>query len=130
MLNKVVLIGRLTRDIELKTLPSGTAVANFTLAVDRAKRKDEEQKQADFVPVVVFGKTAEVCSRYLHKGSMVAIDGRLQVRNYEKDGQRRYATDVIANEVHFLSPKGDDAPKSDMDGFADMGPYDEKDLPF
>jgi single-strand DNA-binding protein len=128
MLNKVILIGRLTRDIELKTLPSGTAVANFTLAVDRAKRKDEEQKQADFIPVVAFGKTAEICSRYLYKGSMAAIDGRLQVRSYEKDGQKRYTTEVIANEIHFLTSKSKEINESDMDGFTDLGEVSE--LPF
>lgn len=101
-MNKVILVGRLTRDPEVKYTPSGKMVATFTLAVDRAYTANKEQKETDFVPIVVWGNTAEFCGNYLNKGSKILVDGRLQVRSYEKDGQRRYVTEVIANSVDSL----------------------------
>ena len=96
MLNRVVLIGRLTRDPELKYTQSGIAVANFTLAVDR-RRTANGDKETDFIPIVVWQKQAENCAEYLGKGSLCAVDGRMQVRTYDdKAGQRRWVTEVVA----------------------------------
>lgn len=102
-MNKVVLIGRLTKDPELKFTPgTGTAVATFTVAVDRKFSKDG-QREADFIPVVVWGKQAESTANYMGKGKLIGISGRIQTRSYEaKDGTRRYVTEVIAEEVQFL----------------------------
>lgn len=102
MLNKVILIGRLTKDPELKYTPSGVAVASFTLACDRTFTNKEGQKEADFIPIVVWRKQAENCANYLNKGRLVAIEGRIQVRTYDKEGQRRWVTEVVANSVQFL----------------------------
>jgi single-strand DNA-binding protein len=107
MLNRVVLVGRLTRDPELRYTPNtGIAVATFTLAVDRNFANRQGEREADFIPIVVWRKPAENCAKYLGKGSMVAVDGRLQVRSYEQDGQRRYVTEVVAEDVRFLDSKG------------------------
>lgn len=102
-MNKVVLIGRLTKDPELRFTPgNGTAVATFTLAVDRRFSKDG-QREADFIPIVVWGKQAESTANYMSKGKLMGVSGRIQTRSYEaKDGTRRYATEVIAEEVKFL----------------------------
>lgn len=102
-LNQVVLIGNLTRDPELRYTPDGTPVASFTIAVNRPFVNRQGEREADFVPIVVWRKRAETCSEYLMKGSQVAIQGRLQVRNYEdKDGIRKWVTEVIAGRVDFL----------------------------
>lgn len=103
-LNHVVLIGRLTRDPELRYTASGIAVANFTIAVDRRPRSDGT-KEADFIRVVAWGKQGENCGSYLVKGRLVAIEGRLQVHTYQSDGQNRTATEVIAESIQFLTPK-------------------------
>jgi single-strand DNA-binding protein len=105
-LNHVVLIGRLTRDPELRHTATGTAVTNFTVAVDR-RPKPDGTKEADFVRVVVWSKVAESCAAYLSKGKLIAVAGRLQVRNYQdQSGQNRTSTEVVAESVQFLSPKG------------------------
>jgi single-strand DNA-binding protein len=106
MLNRVVLIGRLTKDPELRYSPNGVAVTNFTLAIDRKFKNAQGEKETDFIPCVVFKQLAELCANYLAKGKLASVDGRIQVRTYsDKDGQRRWATEVIAEDVHFLSPK-------------------------
>ncbi len=112
-MNNVTLIGRLVRDPE--TRYSGEmAVTTFTLAVDR-QGKD---KGADFIRIVSFGKTAELCEKYLAKGRQVAIQGRINTGSYEKDGQKIYTTDVIADRVKFLGSKKDNEPKEDVyEGF-------------
>jgi single-strand DNA-binding protein len=105
-LNHVVLIGRLVRDPELRQTPSGTAVANFTIAVDRRPRPDGA-KEADFVRIAAWGKQGEACSNYLEKGRLVAVEGRLQIHSYQiQDGQNRTTTEVIAEHVQFLTAKG------------------------
>ena len=102
-LNQVVLIGNLTRDPELRYTPDGTPVTSFTIAVNRPFVNRQGEREADFVPIVVWKKQAETCSEYLMKGSQVAIEGRLQVRNYEdKDGIRKWVTEVVARRVDFL----------------------------
>ena len=102
-MNVVTLIGRLTSDPEVRYISdTQTAVARFSVAISRGKDKDGNDKGADFPNVVVFGKQAENCERYLSKGKLVGIDGRLQTGSYEKDGRKVYTTDVIANRVEFL----------------------------
>ncbi|CAB1255507.1 single-stranded DNA-binding protein [Clostridium sp. MT-14] len=102
-MNKVVLIGRLTKDPELRFTPGmGKAVTTFTIAVDRRFSKDG-QREADFIPIVVWGKQAESTANYMSKGKLIGVSGRIQTRSYEaKDGSRRYVTEVIAEEVQFL----------------------------
>lgn len=147
-MNNVALVGRLTRDPELRYIPSGTAVSTFTLAIDknlsREKKQEMESKNqptADFIRIVVWGKQAENCANYLAKGRLVAVQGRIQTDSYEKDGIRRYTTDVVANNVEFLewgdsrSPSntsnnndsGNDFDFPDIDGFH---PTDNNDIPF
>jgi|SRR3989344_3190647 len=106
-LNKVFLIGNLTRDPELRSLPSGQAVVNFGVATNRMwKGKDgSQQKQAEFHNIVMFGRLAEIAKQYLQKGSMVMVEGRLQTRNWEgKDGQKRTRTEIVA-EAMQLGPR-------------------------
>ncbi|RUS44989.1 single-stranded DNA-binding protein [Cohnella sp. AR92] len=107
MLNRVILIGRLTKDPELRYTPAGVAVATFTLAVDRpfSSRDNggEREREADFIPVVTWRQLAETCANYLRKGRLAAVEGRIQVRNYENnEGRRVYVTEVIADNVRFL----------------------------
>lgn len=110
MLNRIVLIGRLTRDPELRFTQSGKAVCSFTLAVDRPFSGQDGNRETDFISIVVWNKQGENCAQYLAKGRMAAVDGRLHIRNYDgNDGQRHYVTEVIADRVVFLSPKGEGA---------------------
>ena len=103
MLNKVVLIGRLTRDPELKYTPNSVAVCTFTLAVDRSFTNQQGEREADFLPICTWRGLAENCGKYLAKGRMVAVSGKIQTRNYDTpEGQKRYITEVIADEVQFL----------------------------
>ena len=103
-MNKVVLIGRLTKDPELKFTPgNGTAVATLTLAVDRRFPNKNGQREADFIQVTVWGKSAENTANYMGKGRLMGVSGRIQTRTYDaKDGTRRYVTEVVADEVQFL----------------------------
>lgn len=99
-LNKIILVGRLTADPELRYTPSGAPVANFTLAVDRKFSKADE---TDFIPVVAWRRLAEICNEFLNKGKLVAVEGRLQTRTYEdRDGQRRKAFEVVADDMQML----------------------------
>lgn len=100
-MNIVVLVGRLTREAELRYTQQGTPVADFTVAVDRRPGPDGEH-ETDFVPVVAWGKLAENCAQHLVKGQRAGVEGRLQVRTYEKDGQKRRAVEVVAEDVRFL----------------------------
>ncbi|MNM03373.1 Single-stranded DNA-binding protein ssb [compost metagenome] len=103
MLNRVILIGRLTRDPELRYTPQGVAVTQFTLAVDRPFTSQGGEREADFIPVVTWRQLAETCANYLRKGRLTAVEGRIQVRNYENnEGKRVYVTEVIADNVRFL----------------------------
>lgn len=106
MINKVILIGRLTKDPETRVLTSGSTVSTFNLAVERTFKSRDGEKEVDFIPIVTWGKTAELCSEYLQKGSLAGIAGRIQTRSYEaKDGTKRYVTEVVAEEISFLTPK-------------------------
>ena len=116
-MNKVALIGRLTKDVDVKyTQSSNTQVSHFTLAVNRRFVKEGEERQADFINIVAWGKTAEFCSKYFNKGQQVAVVGRIQTRNWEDDqGQKHYATEVVAEEVYFAdSKKENKEQQSDM----------------
>ena len=105
-MNQVVLIGRLTKDPQIRySSQSQMAVANFTLAVDRIKGRDDKDPGADFPDIVAFGKTAEIIEKYVTKGSLIGVNGRLQTRSYEKDGRKVYVTEVIAEWIELLSPK-------------------------
>ena len=153
-MNRVVLIGRLTRDPEMRTTPTGRSVATFTLAVDRrfsANRQagadgQPQQREADFIPIVTWDKLADLCSRYTAKGRQVAVAGRIQVRNYtDNSNQRRYVTEIVADEVQFLSPREGNAsaggypsappsqefapPEDDAPGFSNYEMSDDE-LPF
>jgi single-strand DNA-binding protein len=117
VLNRVVLIGRLTRQPELRITPSSVSVTTFTLAVDR-KPNQAGQKETDFIDVVVFGKLAEITCKYMDKGRLVAVEGRLQTRSFEtKDGQKRKVFEIVGDNVQFLSPKPkkDDSQESPAD---------------
>jgi single-strand DNA-binding protein len=103
LLNRVILIGRLTKDPELRYTPAGVAVTQFTLAVDRPFTAQGGEREADFIPVVTWRQLAETCANYLRKGRLTAVEGRIQVRNYENnEGKRVYVTEVIADNVRFL----------------------------
>ena len=109
-MNHVTLIGRLTKDPEVRYTQQGTPVGTFTLAVDRRVAKDKP-KETDFIPCVVWGKTAEVVGNWCKKGKQVAVEGRIQVRSYDaKDGTKRYVTEVIVSELELLG-KGDGSSK-------------------
>ncbi len=106
MLNRVILIGRLTRDPELRYTPNGVAVTSFTLAIDRKFKNAQGERDTDFIPCVMYRQLAELCANYLAKGKLAAVEGRIQVRTYnDKEGQKRWVTEVIAEDVRFLSPK-------------------------
>ena len=127
-MNKVVLIGRLTRDPELRyTSGNNSAVCNFTIAVDRSFQGQNGEREADFIPVVVWNKQAENVKNYLTKGSQVAVEGRIQVRNYDdQNGQKRYVTEVIANSVEFLGSKNSNNANqsSNSSSSSEPTPYD------
>ena len=141
-MNKAFLIGRLTRDPELRYTTSGIAVASFTLAVDRRFTNQQGERETDFIPIVVWRKLAENCGKYLTKGRMVAVAGSIQVRSYDaNDGSKRYVTEVVADDVQFLErapgsegaryPSSQPGPEIDTDemtGFTNIDGDDE--LPF
>ncbi|MCL6441975.1 MAG: single-stranded DNA-binding protein [Alicyclobacillus sp.] len=109
MLNRVVLIGRLTQDPELRYTNSGTAVASFSLAVDRMRPNQAGERETDFINIVVWQKQAELCKQYLHKGRLAAVDGRLQIRTYDnREGQKVRVAEVVAESVRFLD-RGDNS---------------------
>lgn len=105
-MNKAFLIGRLTRDPELRYSSSNAAIVNFSIAIDRQYTNNQGQRETDFINIVAFQKQAENIKKYVFKGSLVAVDGRIQTRNYEdKDGKRVYVTEVVADRVQFLDSK-------------------------
>ncbi len=135
MLNRIILIGRLTRDPELRYTPSGTPVAKFTLAVDRRTNKQGE-KEADFIDIVTWQKVAETCANYLGKGRLVAVEGRLQIRSYDDNqGIRRKTAEVVAENVRFLDKAKEDQGRSSFaptkeDDFASEVSFVDDDMPF
>lgn len=113
-INKVLICGNLTRDPELKAIPSGTHVATFGVATNRVYKdaKGMRQEQSDFHNIVVWGKQAENCAQYLKKGQTVFVEGRLQTRSWDKDGQKQYRTEIIADSVQFGPKAGAAGPSS------------------
>ena len=149
-MNNVSLIGRLTKDPELRYTPSGVAVARFTLAVNRTFKKEGEQ-QADFVNIVTWRKTAENTANFLRKGSLAGVSGRIQTGSYDgQDGKKVFTVEVVAENIQFLEPKNannapngngntnwyqqqQNAPQSNYGGqevFSPSGTIDDSDLPF
>nr|WP_263314436.1 single-stranded DNA-binding protein [Mammaliicoccus sp. Marseille-Q6498] len=107
MINRVVLVGRLTKDPEYRVTPSGVQVATFTLAINRTFTNQQGEREADFINCVVFRRPAENVNNYLSKGSLAGVEGRLQSRSYEnQEGRRVYVTEVVCDSVQFLEPKG------------------------
>src|SRR5690625_3277046 len=149
MINRVVLVGRLTRDVDLRYTSSGVAVANFTIACNKPFKKDGEEQQADFINCVIWRKPAESLANYMSKGSLIGVEGSIQTRNYEgQDGKRVYVTEVLAASVQFLESKSENqqgqqnqqsqqhqtshtkrAPKQDS-GHTEPLDVSEDDLPF
>lgn len=134
MLNRVILIGRLTKDPDLRYTPNGVAVSTFTLAVNRNFKSQDGKQEADFINIVAWKKTAETCANYLKKGRLIAVEGRIQTRNYDNnEGKKVYVTEVVADNVKFLEheKKTDEDIKDDP--FSQDGrPIDisDDDLPF
>lgn len=133
--NKVILLGNLTRDPEVRYTPNGSAVASFAIAVNRKyKQGDETKEEVGYFDIVVFGKQAENCGQYLNKGDAVLIDGRLQQRRWEtEDGQKRSKIEVAAQTVNFMpkrSSSGAGHGHAHAESSADMSPVDEGDIPF
>lgn len=143
-MNKAILIGNLTRDPEVRTTGSGVSVCTFTLAINRRFANQQGVREADFINIVTWRQTAELCGRYLAKGRKVAVIGSIQTRSYDaQDGSKRYVTEVVADEVEFLSGPQDGArpqrsddiplPPEPMDNGSRAGVMDEVDddeLPF
>lgn len=131
-INRVMLIGNVTRDFELRKTQSGISNATFSIAVNRPRAQDGTQN-ADYPQIVAWRKTAEICAQYLHKGSKVAVEGRIQTRSYDKDGHKVYVTEVVADTVQFLTPKGQqDAPEAPepTEGSDDFTEVQDDQLPF
>ena len=138
-MNKIILMGRLVRDPEVRYTQTGKVVCQFTIAVDRPFSNQEGQREADFIPVIVWGKQAELCGNSLAKGQRVLVEGRLQIRSYDaKDGSKRWVTEVIANSSEFIERRSDfanggapaSAGKADFEsGFGSPVPFDEE-IPF
>jgi single-strand DNA-binding protein len=117
VLNKVILIGRLVADPQLRYTQSGIAVTNFTLAVDRPFVSQDGQREADFIDIVTWRKLAEVCANHLNKGRLVAVEGRLQIRSYDdQNGIRRKASEIVADNVRFLDRAQDSGSYESADG--------------
>ena len=125
-MNHIVLMGRLTRDPELRSTHSGIPVASFTLAIDRrTASKDQEQRQTDFIDIVAWRQLGEFVSKYFTKGQMCAVQGRLQIREWQdKDGNKRRNAEVVADQIHFTGSKRESG--SSGSGYA---PYDDRDAP-
>ena len=116
MINNVVLVGRTTKDMELKQSNGGSAYVQFILAVNRTFKDSNGEQQADFITCVAWNKTAETLSKYVQKGALIGIEGRLQVRSYEKDGSRQWASEVVINRFTFLESKKGVASEQGMIG--------------
>jgi single-strand DNA-binding protein len=136
VLNKIILIGRLVQDPELRYTPAGgVAVANFTLAVDRPFVNQKGERETDFIRIVTWRKLAETCANNLSKGRLVAVEGRLQIRSYDdREGIRRTAAEVVAGNVHFLDSRKDSGPSSFEESYDAFGGEEldvkDEDVPF
>lgn len=125
MLNRVILIGRLTRDPDLRYTPSGVAVTQFTLAVDRSFSDSKtKEREADFIPIVTWRALAETCANYLRKGRLCAVEGRMQVRSYENNEARKiFVTEVVADNVRFLESNGGGQEKTPAQAVRNSDPF-------
>lgn len=146
-MNKIMLIGRLAKDVDLRYTQSGTAVANFTLAVNR-RYNPNGQQEADFINCVAWNKAAEFAAEYFHKGKQMALEGRLQVRSYDgNDGNKRWVSEVVVEQMEFVGSKNDGSKSNSgnggsgngynsgggADSYAGLGQevmFDDNDLPF
>lgn len=141
-MNKVILVGNLTRDVELSATPSGTSYAKFSLAINRPFTNSEGEHDVDYINIVAWRDLADRCAQYLSKGKKVCVVGMLQTRSYDaQDGTKRYVTEVVASEVEFLTPKGESAApqappqktatqKSRKSSLDELEPVEGDDLPF
>lgn len=136
-MNHIVLIGRTTREVELRYTPNGVAVATFDLAVDRPTTNANGERETDFIRIITWQKTAENCANYLKKGRLVAVEGRLQIRNYQtQDGQKRRVAEVVASFVQFLEKANQEGGQAQQSapaapsGGDDLGGFDLNSLPF
>jgi single-strand DNA-binding protein len=142
-MNKVILVGRITKDPELRNIQSGSSVVNFTIAVNRpvAQNADQNANNADFINCVIWNKQAENLAKYVKQGSLIGVEGRIQTRSYESNGQTRYITEVLCDNVQFLETKKDgngiqkNADQNDNsteeDQYASkINSVDDNDLPF
>jgi single-strand DNA-binding protein len=131
VLNRIILIGRLTRDPELRYVPSGQPVASFTLAVDRPFTNQQGERETDFIDIVAWRKLAEQVSQHLSKGRLVAVEGRLQIRSFEtQDGQKRRVAEVVADAVRFLDRKAAGAAVAAPAQGEEFAEETEEDVPF
>lgn len=136
-MNKAILMGRLTRDVEMRQTPNGVSVARFSIAVNR-RFKSEGQPDADFINCVAWRQTGEFIAKYFQKGSMIAVVGSIQTRSWDgQDGKKQYATEVVVDEAHFTGSKNESATSGsgnafteNTSGFDTIAPEDEDDLPF
>lgn len=134
MLNNIVLIGRLTRDPEMRTTTSGSVIARFTLAVERDFAGRNGTKETDFIPIIAWRGLGELAEKYLSKGKMCAVQGQLHIRSYEdKDGNKRTIAEINANNIQFLTPKSSkeqsNGSSGSYDDLTEVAPLDE-DIPF
>ncbi len=128
-MNSVILIGRTTKEVELKILPTGTAVANFNLAVDREYQTKGKDKMTDFFNIVIFGKSAEYAANYLKKGKLCAVKGSIQNRTYEtKEGEKRYITEIVVDRLQILEWEKEQ--NNTQENNYTEAQIDDEDLPF
>lgn len=131
-MNKIILCGNLTRDIDLATTNNGKTYGKFALAVQRSFANQDGERETDFINIIVWGKTAENCGKYLKKGSKALVEGELHIRGYEaEDGSKRYATEVVADKVEFVGSKASNGDNGGVpDGLTPLDDVDDDSLPF
>ena len=129
-MNKIVLLGRLVKDVECRYTQQGKCVASFTLAVNRPFKGADGNYEADFIPVVLWDKTADVVFRHVHKGQRLLVEGRLQIRTYDaQDGSKRWVTEVVGSSVEFIEKKEAGGNESGFEGMGQPVPFDSE-IPF
>ena len=123
-MNRAILVGRLTKDPELRTTSSGASVASFTIAVNRTFTTASGEREADFINCIAFNKQAENLHRFIRKGGLVGVEGRIQTRSYvANDNTRRYVTEVVCDNIQFLEPKGQSQNQNAYPAYDDISPY-------
>lgn len=130
-MNKVILIGNLTKDPEITTTTNGISVVRFTLAISRRFTNAEGEREADFINIVAWRGLAENAHKFLRKGSKAGVVGAMQTRSYDAaDGTKRYVTEVVADEIEFLNTRSGDEPRRENNDISKLEPIDDSDLPF